>query len=749
MKRTLLLTLTTLLFTLSSYAQDFITTWRTINSTTSISFEATTNGTVSYTWESLPPAAATSGSGTFNGIDTTVTISGLPAGVEIQLSIQPENFTRFISSPTIFSNELLEVNQWGTADWESMENAFKGNLQLQVSATDFPNLTNVVSTAGMFEDCAQLNGPFNTNFWNMSNISNISRMFKGCVSFNQALSQWNVANITDMSSLFEGARVFNQNIGAWNTINVTNMSKMFKEASSFDRNIGNWNTLNVTDMSEMFFGGISTGFDYQFNKNIGSWNVSNVTNMSGMFNGAILFNQNIGNWNTSSVEDMSDMFRDAYAFDQNIGNWNTATVTSMANMFFNSFLSVNNPQESIFTNGGNSSIENWNTASVVDMSGMFFRATSFNYNLSNWSLAQINDLTEMFDESGLDCSNYSLTLIGWNNNPSTPNNIILGATFMQYGPEALPAIEDFIFDKAWGFSGHDFISTIPDFSLDNIYCEGETIPALPNISNDGITGSWSPELDASQTTTYTFTPNAGECALETMFTISINPNVTPTFTNVATICAGDTLLALPNISENNIPGSWSPALNNMATTTYTFIPNDGVCATTATQTINVTTTESPTGETMQTISPNDTLADLIINPTTVSWYATLEDALANVNVLSLDLILEDGNTYFAVNDDGTCRSEPFAISVEFALSIGTSNFINLKYYPNPVVSSIRISNSKPINEIEVYNLMGQLVMKAYFNASEVEIDLKELPKSFYMIQLRSGNQSSVFKIIKE
>ena len=61
----------------------------------------------------------------------------------------------------------------------------------------------------------------------------------------------------------------------------------------------------------------------------------------------------------------------------------------------------------------------------------------------------------------------------------------------------------------------------------------------------------------------------------------------PTFNPVAPICSGAALVALPTTSNNGITGTWSPALDNTATTTYTFTPTAGQCATTATLTITV------------------------------------------------------------------------------------------------------------------------------------------------------------------
>jgi gliding motility-associated-like protein len=140
--------------------------------------------------------------------------------------------------------------------------------------------------------------------------------------------------------------------------------------------------------------------------------------------------------------------------------------------------------------------------------------------------------------------------------------------------------------------------TLPSFNSINPICAGENI-TLPNSSTNSINGSWSPTINNSATTTYTFTPNGGQCATTATMTITVNPNVTPTFIQLAPICTGDAFV-LPTSSTNSINGSWSPALNNTTTSTYTFLPTLGQCATTATMTVTV---GLPTTPTFTQISP--------------------------------------------------------------------------------------------------------------------------------------------------
>ena len=137
-------------------------------------------------------------------------------------------------------------------------------------------------------------------------------------------------------------------------------------------------------------------------------------------------------------------------------------------------------------------------------------------------------------------------------------------------------------------------STTPTFAAVGPFCSGAAIPALPTTSQNGITGTWAPAINNAATTTYTFTPTAGQCAATTTLTITINPNITPTFAAVGPFCSGAAIPALPNTSQNGITGTWVPAINNTATTTYTFTPTAGQCATTTTLTITINPNITPT-----------------------------------------------------------------------------------------------------------------------------------------------------------
>ncbi len=154
----------------------------------------------------------------------------------------------------------------------------------------------------------------------------------------------------------------------------------------------------------------------------------------------------------------------------------------------------------------------------------------------------------------------------------------------------------------------------PTFTQVDPICNGDVL-ALPTTSNNGITGTWSPAINNTATTLYTFTSDTTQsgqaCAVNETMTITVNPLIIPTFSQVDAICNGDFLAALPTTSNNDIIGTWSPAINNTATTIYTFTSDTTqsgqACAVNETMTITVNPLITPTFTQVDAICNGDVL----------------------------------------------------------------------------------------------------------------------------------------------
>lgn len=92
----------------------------------------------------------------------------------------------------------------------------------------------------------------------------------------------------------------------------------------------------------------------------------------------------------------------------------------------------------------------------------------------------------------------------------------------------------------------------PEFDVQQTICMGETINDLPTTSLNGITGSWLPEMNTLETTTYTFTPDEGQCALALEMTIEVYPIPSITVDASFQICEGTSADLNAETQEGNI-----------------------------------------------------------------------------------------------------------------------------------------------------------------------------------------------------
>jgi surface protein len=266
-----------LLFLNNSFAQNpFITVWKTDNLGASANNQITipTTGTgynYNIYWEDTSNVAINDSILNL----TSGTIITFPTAGVYRVKISG-SFPRIWFNNTGDRQKIIDVEQWGDIIWSSMQSAFSGCNNLDVSATD--TLTLPPNCFGMFSNCSLLIGNSSFNTWDTQNVTDMSVMYYNATIFNQDIGNWNTSNVTDMGSMFWGASSFNQDIGNWNTGNVTRMEYMFWEASAFNQDIGGWDTQNVTSMIWMFNGSSS------FNQNIGTWLLNANVNLSGMLN---------------------------------------------------------------------------------------------------------------------------------------------------------------------------------------------------------------------------------------------------------------------------------------------------------------------------------------------------------------------------------------------------------------------------------------------------------------------------------
>lgn len=344
-------------------------------------------------------------------------------------------FNRIVASNT--TSNLLEIRQWGDIKWSSFEEAYLSCSDLNISATDIPDLSivqsmksafslsgiglvpnmndwdvsNVKDMESMFYKATNFNTPIGD--WDTHSVTNMGYLFYGASSFNQNLNNWDVGNVVSMFGTFQKAEAFNQPLDNWNVGKVTTMRFMFSEASQFNQFIGSWNTSAVKDVYEMFADATS------FNQPIGNWDVSSIDNLQGFFKNAESFNQPLENWDVSQVTIFEKMFEGALSFDQPLNNWDVGNAVNFKSMFFNA--------ESF-----NQILDNWDVSNATEMASIFHGASSYDQPLYSWNLASS---TQFKMPPNYSCANYSRALLEWSQHEKT--GIYINASNMMYSSDPL------------------------------------------------------------------------------------------------------------------------------------------------------------------------------------------------------------------------------------------------------------------------------------------------------------------------
>ena len=220
--------------------------------------------------------------------EATVHTYDEPGEYEVVISGEIEGFSFYLPDEVEHhdAEKLLGIQEWGSVRLGNQGFHFNNAGNLQINATDIPDLTGTTFMRGTFAGAESL--------------ETVPKM-----------NEWDVSSVEDTSSMFYGAESFDENIADWDLGSVWYTGFMFQEATSFDQDIG-------------------------------GWDVSSVTNMNSMFLGATSFDQDIGGWDVSSVTTIEWMFAETESFDQDIGEWDVSNVELADNMFFNASLSTEN-----------------------------------------------------------------------------------------------------------------------------------------------------------------------------------------------------------------------------------------------------------------------------------------------------------------------------------------------------------------------------------------------------------------------
>jgi hypothetical protein len=303
---------------------------------------------------------------------------------------------------------------------------------------------------------------------------------------------------------------------------------------------------------------------------------------------------------------------------------------------------------------------------------------------------------------------------------------------------------------------------------DVIICGGYTLPALTvgsyfTAPNAGGTMLMAGDVITTNQIIYMYAESAG-CSDEESFTVTVNQ--IPNLGTVSDVTACGNYI-LPVRTAGNYytgaagTGTMLPAGTVISAnqTIYVYAESATSPNCTAEESFDVTITtapDQPTGASTQTITVADpadaTIEDLQATAAvgTLSWYASEADAFSGTNPLAPGTQLVNNTTYYASAASGTCYS-PTALAVTVTVALGRDDFsfTNLKYYPNPVTDKLTITHSSAIASVEVYNLLGQLVISQRPGTATADVNMSQLQEATYIVRISAEGKYKDFKIVKK
>ncbi|RYZ49099.1 MAG: T9SS type A sorting domain-containing protein, partial [Sphingobacteriales bacterium] len=257
--------------------------------------------------------------------------------------------------------------------------------------------------------------------------------------------------------------------------------------------------------------------------------------------------------------------------------------------------------------------------------------------------------------------------------------------------------------------------------------------------------------EAGTTYYYLVTPynqlgSANACAEQTFTTsttqcfCSSNP-VSFDNSGITNLTVGDVSTDIPEISYYNISGNPIPVTANEATgasvtfeTEFTYntyiwvdLNNDYVLDIDELLFTGVSNSDSPTTLDVTFTIPDGTPAGIY-----------------NARLASGD----------SLSDADPCYNGSYGVTIDFKVQVaelGTPGFNTNKitFHPNPVNDILHIAAQQNIDNVAVYNLLGQKIMESSPNNTAADLNMSTLAAGSYIVKLTSAEATQTIKVLKK
>ncbi|WP_417290090.1 choice-of-anchor J domain-containing protein [Corallibacter sp.] len=143
-----------------------------------------------------------------------------------------------------------------------------------------------------------------------------------------------------------------------------------------------------------------------------------------------------------------------------------------------------------------------------------------------------------------------------------------------------------------------------------------------------------------------------------------------------------------------------------------------------------------------------------INPTTGTIWCwdrddTTPSGTGDLQGMTISSTDASGCLTFVFTSDGSVTREGWEATVGCApLSLDDFGLTGFTYFPNPVNNTLSLRGVKEIQNVAVYNMLGQEVLRTAPNAIDHDLDMSGLQTGAYFVKVSIGNSTKTVRIIK-
>ena len=121
--------------------------------------------------------------------------------------------------------------------------------------------------------------------------------------------------------------------------------------------------------------------------------------------------------------------------------------------------------------------------------------------------------------------------------------------------------------------------------------------------------------------------------------------------------------------------------------------------------------------------------------------------VATVDVMGLTADTSYDVYVISLCDSGNSAMSDTVNFVTADLGVNGKDLTKISFFPNPVKDELTITAGKSIDNIIVYNLLGQTVLKVQPSGTSVVVDMSALPTGIYVLKANVADAVSAFKVI--